>query len=145
MIRAEAEEIAAKLDESIYHLIGCKSSLGAIPTEDNAEWMKDIILSRIHDVDVLLDEIRWIYGRDRMESDEEILQLIREGYDTPSMLACHKLGIPHNQAKIQLSSELYAMYGKTVRNYNRRLNTMKKYKMVTNYAESKKIKWAVVE
>ena len=62
MIRSEAETIANNAQKAAEMMNCCRSCLGLIPTEDNAEWMKDCILSRCHDVELLITEIRAIYG-----------------------------------------------------------------------------------
>ena len=61
MIRSEAETIANNAQKAAEMMGCCRSCLGIIPSEDNAEWMKDCILSRCHDVEQLILEIKAIY------------------------------------------------------------------------------------
>ena len=62
MNRDEAESIALKLEAASEILTHGRTSLGLMPTEDNAQWMKDIVLSKCHDAELLIKEIREIYA-----------------------------------------------------------------------------------
>lgn len=62
MNRSEAEKIAAKFQQASDMMKNCRWSFGLYPTEDNVLWMKDEALSRCHDVECLIKEIREIYA-----------------------------------------------------------------------------------
>ena len=62
MNTAEAQSIAAKLETASEILKHGRITMGMYPREDEAMWMKDIILSRCHDAECLINEIREIYA-----------------------------------------------------------------------------------
>jgi len=58
----DVERMISLLEENQEKATRCRTCLGMIPNEDNVEWMKNTILSRLHDMEVNIAAIRQLYS-----------------------------------------------------------------------------------
>ena len=89
---SKADDMSKMIDASIDALLDCKGLLGPSPSNDSADWAKDEILSRLHDVDVCSDKIRRSYGKWRagyivFHYDKNLKKFVDDGIFTNFELA----------------------------------------------------------
>lgn len=57
----DVERMISLLNENQEKATRCRTCLGMLPNEDNVEWMKNTILSRLHDMELNIAQIRELY------------------------------------------------------------------------------------
>lgn len=62
MTAETVQEMVRLLDENQEKAIRCRTCVGLIPDGGNIEWMKDTILSRLHDMEQNMAAIRELYS-----------------------------------------------------------------------------------
>ena len=58
----DAQEMVRLLDDNQQKANTCRTCIGLLPDGGNIEWMKNNILSRLHDMEVNIAAIRQLYS-----------------------------------------------------------------------------------
>lgn len=79
----DVERMISLLEENQEKATRCRTCLGMIPNEDNVEWMKNTILSRLHDME--LNKVNcylyWGYEIELCDDGMYIEAVYPKGYD----------------------------------------------------------------
>ena len=81
-----------------------------------------------------------------MINDKEIVNLLKEGYDTAPRMARHVLSLPAEGSIRPLGYDIYNRYALTVKSIFRRLSVLARFGIVRRIGmEDKAMVWGVAE